>query len=65
MDKNFTITFTGKRAEELEKAFEGYFWDGGLDQIIEQGLLEEYNLSLDDVTGSNDNPIIDTDNAKQ
>lgn len=47
--KKFTFTFTGERAEEVANAFSAYFWDGGLDQTIEQDFLEGFSLSLDDV----------------
>lgn len=53
MDK-FTFTFTGDRAEEIASAFSAYFWDGGLDQTIEQDFLGGFGLSLDDVE-SDDN----------
>ncbi len=57
MDK-FTITFTGNRAEELAERFSAYFWDGGLDQTIEQNFLEEFDLTLDDVEIDNDGGAI-------
>ena len=62
----FKVTFTGKRAEELNEAFSAYFWDGGLDQYIESEFLEQFNLDLDDVHfGHNANSVvIDTDGHK-
>ncbi len=63
--KDFTFRFTGKNAEKLAEAFSAYFWDGGLDQTIEQNFLGGYGLSLDDVSyGENGDAIIDTDNAE-
>lgn len=63
--KNFTFTFKGKHAEELTEQFSVHFWDGGLDQHIEQSFLEEYGLNLDDVEWDcNGDVIINTDNAK-
>ncbi len=47
--ETFTFTFTGKHARELAERFSAYFWDGGLDQTVEQGFLEDVGLSLDDV----------------
>lgn len=64
MSKTFTFTFEGKNAEEMAERFMTYFWDGGLDQSIEQDFLDNYNLSLDDVSGANYNPVINTDNAE-
>ena len=48
-ERTFTFKFRGERADELAERFMAYFWDGGLDQTIEQGYLEEYGLDLDDV----------------
>ncbi len=64
MDKQFTFTFKGKNAEELAERFSAFFWDGGLDQYIEQNFLEDYDLSLDNVEFEKYGAIIDTDNAK-
>lgn len=64
MGQQFTFTFKGKNAEELAERFSAYFWDGGLDQTIEQDFLENYGLSLDDVEFEKNGAIIDTDNAK-
>ena len=47
--ETFTFTFTGKHARELAERFSAYFWDGGLDQTVKQGFLEDVGLSLDDV----------------
>lgn len=43
-EKKFTITFTGSRAQELHDGFFGYFWDGGLEDTLEQMFLENYGL---------------------
>jgi hypothetical protein len=56
----FTITFTGNKAAEAAERFFAYFWDGGLDQTIEQSFLEDFGLSLDDVDKSEDGAIIRT-----
>ncbi len=64
MDKQFTFTFKGKNAEELAERFSAFFWDGGLDEHIEQNFLEGYDLSLDNVEFKKCGAIIDTDNAK-
>lgn len=63
MGEDFTFTFTGKKAQEIAESFAAYFWDGGLDQTIEQEFLKEHNLDLDDVKqGENQNQcIINTD----
>ncbi len=63
MDKQFTFTFKGKNAEELAERFSAFFWDGGLDEHIEQNFLECYDLSLDNVESEKCGAIIDTDNA--
>lgn len=65
MEKQFTFTFKGENAEYLAERFSAYFWDGGLDQYLEQNFLEEYDLSLDNVEYKKDGAIIDTDNAKK
>lgn len=55
----FKVTFTGKRAEELNEAFSAYFWDGGLDQYIESEFLDQFGLDLDDVHfGENTNSVV-------
>ena len=41
-----------------------YFWDGGLDQTIEQGYLEEYGLDLDDVEFEEDGYVVSIDTSK-
>ncbi len=64
MEKQFTFIFKGKNAEYLVERFSAYFWDGGLDQYIEQNFLEEYGLDLDNVESAESGAIIDTDNAK-
>lgn len=64
MEKQFTFTFKGKNAEYLAERFSAYFWDGGLDQFLEQNFLEEFHLSLDNVEFKEGGAIIDTDNAK-
>ncbi len=64
MEKQFTFTFKGKNAEYLAERFSTYFWDGGLDQYIEQNFLEEYGLDLDNVESKECGAIIDTDNAR-
>lgn len=58
----FTISFTGKRAQEIAERFSAFFWDGGLDQTIEQEFLEEYGLDCEDMTAdAPDHCIINTD----
>ena len=47
--ETFTFTFTGKHARELTERFSAYSWDGGLNQTVEQGFLEDVGPSLDDV----------------
>lgn len=64
MEKQFKFTFKGKNAEELAERFSAYFWDGGLDQYIEQNFLEQYGVDLDNVEFEKYDAIIDTDNAK-
>lgn len=64
MKKTFTFTFTGKNAENLAERFSAYYWDGGLDQYLEQEFLEEYDLSLDDTSMSEEGVVINTENAK-
>lgn len=62
--KTFTFTFLGKHADEVCERFGAYFWDGGLDQTIEQNFLEDMGLDLDDVEfGSFENAVVRTDNA--
>lgn len=63
MDK-FTFTFTGKNAEELAERFKAYYWDGGLDQYLEQEFLEEYGLDLDDTSMTDEGVAIKTDDAE-
>lgn len=48
-EKTFTFKFKGNRADEFAEEFMVYFWDGGLDQIIEQGYLKGFGFSLDDI----------------
>lgn len=58
----FTFTFSGKRAQEIAERFAAYFWDGGLDQTIEQDFLEEFGLSCDDMKAEAPNHcVINTD----
>ena len=58
----FTFSFTGRRAQEIAERFSAFFWDGGLDQTIEQEFLEEYGLDCDDMTSDAPNEcIINTD----
>lgn len=64
MEKQFTFIFKGKNAECLAEKFSAYFWDGGLDQFLEQNFLNEYDLNLDNVEFKEHGAIIDTDNAK-
>ncbi len=64
MEKQFVFIFKGKNAEELRERFSAYFWDGGLDEHIEQNFLEQYGLDLDDVEFVKYGAMIDTDNAK-
>lgn len=60
--KKFTFTFTGERAEEVAERFSAYFWDGGLDQYIEQEFLADFGLGLDDVEmDDNGGAIVKTD----
>ena len=65
-ERTFTFKFTGDRADELAERFMAYFWDGGLDQIIEQGYLEDFGLNLDDVEFKEEGYVvaIDTNKAK-
>lgn len=60
-EKKFTITFTGSRAQELYDHFVGYFWDGGLDQTIEEMFLENYGLDCEDMAMTEDGCKINTD----
>lgn len=48
----------------LAERFSAHFWDGGLDQFLEQNFLEEYDLNLDNVDFKECGAIIDTDKAK-
>lgn len=53
MDENiatFTIKFTGSRAKEIADLFAGYFWDGGLDQTIDEMFLQNHGLKIEDMT---------------
>lgn len=65
-EKTFTFKFKGEHAEELAERFKAYFWDGGLDEIIEQNYLEEFGLNLDDVEFEEDGYVasIETDKIK-
>lgn len=65
-ERTFTFKFRGNRADELAEHFMAYFWDGGLDQVIEQGYLEDFGLSLDDVEFEEEGytASIDTNKAK-
>ena len=65
-ERTFTFKFTGNHADELAERFMAYFWDGGLDQTIEQEYLEDFGLSLDDVEFEKEGYIaaIDTNKAK-
>lgn len=63
--EKFTFTFTGANAKFMMERFSAYFWDGGLDQTIEQSFLEDYGLNLDNVEfDENGGAIINTDAAK-
>ncbi len=58
----FVFTFIGERAQKVAERFSGGFWDGGLDQTIEQDILEEFGLSCDDMKyDSFSHCIINTD----
>ncbi|AVQ31182.1 MULTISPECIES: hypothetical protein [Fusobacterium] len=63
-ERTFTFKFRGERADELAERFMAYFWDGGLDQTIEQGYLEEYGLDLDDVEFEEDGYVVSIDTSK-
>ncbi len=64
-NKTFTFTFKGKNAQEIAERFAAYFWDGGLDQYIEQEFLEQFELDLDNVQMDGlYHAIIDSNNAK-
>ena len=65
-ERTFTFKFIGNRADELAERFMAYFWDGGLDQTIEQEYLEDFGLSLDDVEFEKEGYVaaIDTNKAK-
>lgn len=44
----FTFSFTGSHANEIMEAFAAHFWDGGLDQHLEQDFLEPHGFDCDD-----------------
>ena len=58
--KTFTFTFTGNSAEYMAERFSAYYWDGGLDETIEQDFLNEFGLSLDDTEFDENGVIIKT-----
>lgn len=62
----FILSFTGNRADELTDAFSGVFWDGGIDQHLEQDFLEHYGLGCDDCEFTALNHVtINTDHATE
>lgn len=63
--KTFTFVFTGKNAEMIADRFAVYFWDGGLDQYLEQEFLEEFGLDCDNFKWIEKNKVeVDTENAQ-
>lgn len=48
-DNVFSITFTGKKSQEVCQSFADYFWDGGLDQHLKSEFLAQFGLDLEDV----------------
>ena len=63
--KTFTFVFTGKHADEVASRFSGYFWDGGLDQYLEQEFLEQFGLDCDNFKQVDSNTVeVETENAQ-
>lgn len=62
--KKFTFTFVGKNAQEVQERFSAHYWDGGLDQYLEQDFLEGIGLDSDDTEFDDEGGvIIHTDKA--
>ncbi|MDR2166489.1 MAG: hypothetical protein LBE35_01385 [Clostridiales bacterium] len=59
-EATFTFRFRGERAEEVAEAFFAHYYDGGLDQSIEQNFLENFGLTLDDTEFDKAGTIINT-----